>query len=42
MEMILAILGCVMQEPVILDLQKKRHQSEKGTLRTYITAETPA
>ncbi len=40
MEMTLAILGCVMQVPVILALQKKRKR-DKGTLRTYNTAEMP-
>ncbi len=40
MEMILAILGCVTQVPIVWTLQKKRKR-EKETLRTYITAETP-
>jgi hypothetical protein len=41
MEMILAILGCVTQGPIIW-LCKTKHKCEKGTLKTYITAEMPA
>jgi hypothetical protein len=42
METLLANLGCVAQEPIMLALQKQSVKRNNGTLRTYVTAKTPA